>query len=403
MQDLKKNKRKMMNKKQTQMTSDIEVLDNFKEESVPCEVTRGCRPKQNTCNNDNDCGCNKPQKHDDCGCSKPQKHEHEHECDCHCYCECEPCNKKKECEPCDIESKTCFDNPCGPACCNPIIPQNFCVSNSVPYAIEANRIYDTMRFQIFTDATGNGGSPLYFETEVIEVNGPVIGGQVGVTIDKICINYEEIEIDTGCVSLEDYDIEPLQSRDGENCQYDFEYAVCGEKNKECCNKGKGTSVTYKQRGLTVELEDLVLELRGRCGCTEFVALAYPVSNSNKCKSGNVKFVFNTLSAPCCLPSSGKSIKLRQNYQTSLTVDCIGKSFLSCDCCDGERYYNLEIPNGIDLVLCLQETVSILIGEQIVVLGSPQAIEPRIVDTFSKVCDFTDCGSKPNNGSCGCNK
>lgn len=391
MQDLKKNKR---NKKQVPMTTGLEVIENYVEESVSCELSRSCKKE--------DCGC-KSHKYDcDCGSNKPQKQE----CECHCVCDCSP--SKKECEPCDIEAKTCFDNQCGPTCCNPIVPQNFNVSCAIPYAIEANRVFDTMRFQMFTDATNENGYPVNFEVEVVEVNGPVpTGAQVGVTIDKICINYDDIFVDTGCVSLEDYEVEPLERENGENCQTNFEYAVCGVKDAECCKQGKGKSVSYKQRGLVVEVEGLVLELRGSCGCTEFVALAYPVgSRSDKhCKEEKVRFAFNTLSAPICCPASGRAFNLRQNYQTSLTVDCIGKSYLSCRCCDCERYYELDIPGGIDLICCLQEVVSVVIGEQIVVLGAPNVIEPRIVDTFSKVCDFSDCGSKNSNskGSCGCSR
>lgn len=414
MQDLKKNKRKMMNKNQAPMTNDAEVYENYVEESIPCEISRAC--KKPIGGNEDDCGCNKPHKHEnDCGCNKPHKHDcdcgcnkpHHNECECHCVCDCN--SHKHDCEPCDIEAKTCFDNHCGPTCCNPIVPQNFNVACAIPFAIEANRVFDTMRFQTFTDGTDEHGGPVHFEVEVVEVRGPVpTGAQVGVTIEKICINYDDIFIDPGYTTLEDYEVVPLQHKHGENCQSNFEYAVCGVKNNECCKQGKGTSVSYKQRGLVVEVEGLVLELRGSCGCTEFVALAYPVSrrDSKKCREERVRFVFNTLSAPICVPSNGRPFNLRQSYQTGLTVDCIGKSFLSCCCHEGERHYELDIPNGIDVICCLEEIVSVLIGEQIVVLGAPQAIEPRVVDTFSKVCDFSDCSvntTKPANNSCGCHK
>ncbi|MEF9992458.1 MAG: hypothetical protein RSD22_10260 [Romboutsia sp.] len=388
MQDLKNNKRRATNKKQAPITMNSDFLDDFEQENLVCEVSRGCKPKQSPCNNDCECNC---------------------ECNCNCNCN----SKKDECEPCDIESKVCFDNKniCGPSCCNPIIPQNVCISNAVPYAIETNRVFDTMRFQTFTDATEINGGPVYFETEVVEVEGNVpLGAQVGVTIDKICINYSEIEISPGYVSLEDYEVEQLRHKYGQDCKSDFEFSVCGDRDSKCCSQGKGKSASYKQRGLVVEVEDLVLELRGKCGCTEFVAIAYPVAKKGDCKTikaDRVRFVFNTLSAPICLPADGRNVTLRQGYQTNLTVDCIGKSLLSCECCDGEKFCRLDIPNGIDLILCLQETVSILIPEQIVVLGAPTPIDPRIVDTFSKVCDFKECGttlcqpSTSKKGSCGC--
>ena len=100
--------------------------------------------------------------------------------------------------------------------------------------------------------------------------------------------------------------------------------------------------------------------------------------------------------------------LRKSYLTNLTVDCIGKALLRCvetDYCD--CYYELSIPNDIDLICCLQLTVSTLINDQIVVLGSTTAIQPRVVDTFSKVCDFSTCpgdtesANNNNNNSCGC--
>jgi hypothetical protein len=84
----------------------------------------------------------------------------------------------------------------------------------------------------------------------------------------------------------------------------------------------------------------------------------------------------------------------------------------CDCC--ECYYCLNIPGGIDVILCLQEVVSLLVNEQLVVLASPAGIEPRVVDSFSNVCDFTQCsdnatqpanaqlGNANGNSGCGCN-
>ena len=49
-------------------------------------------------------------------------------------------------------------------------------------------------------------------------------------------------------------------------------------------------------------------------------------------------------------------------------------------------------------MCLQSVVSTLINEQIVVLGAPNPIQPRIVDTFNKVCDFRSCGERSNTAS-----
>ncbi len=77
---------------------------------------------------------------------------------------------------------------------------------------------------------------------------------------------------------------------------------------------------------------------------------------------------------------------------NLSVDCIGKALLCVvDHSDCECFFNLDIPNGIDVILCLQEVVSILRSEQIVVLASPTAVQPRVVDTFANVCDFNQCG------------
>ncbi|MCE0633067.1 exosporium morphogenetic protein CdeC, partial [Clostridioides difficile] len=322
-------------------------------------------------------------------------------CGCHDHCKC-------DCEPCEMDSDECFENKCGPECCNPISPRNFSVSNAVPFAIEANRIFDTMQFQTFTDATGPNGEPLTFETEVVEVFGSVpSAGKASVTIEKICLSNDGIVIDTGMTTLEDFDLDPLGDIVGRNCETTFEFAVCGERNAECCRQGKGKSVAYKQRGLTVAVRNLVLELRGRCGCTEFVALAFPaVRAGGGCKRrvDYVEFTFNTLSAPICLPADGRAVTLRQEYQTNLTVDCIGKSILKLECNECcEPFYELIIPNDIDLVLCLQNTVSTLISEQIVVLASPNPIQPRLVDTFSKVCDFSQCGPNHESGKPSCHR
>ena len=408
MQDLKKNKRKMMNQQRDTMPIETNVEDNFEEVLLSEDISRGCRPKHD-CHKEKDCEC-RP-KHDchkdnDCECRPKHDCHNDNDCDCNCNCNCNCnsnccCDDHHDCDcdftPCGMDSKTCFKNPCGPSCCDPITPERFSVANSVPFAIETNRIFDTMRFQTFTDATELDGDPLVFATEVVEVNGPIPRvGPVSVTIDKICINFNRIIIDTGKTSLEDFEVVPLDDTVGKNCETEFEFAVCGERNAPCCREGRGKSVAYKQRGLNVEVEDLVLELRGRCGCTDFIALAFPAvkkSGGKKCEVDRVRFTFNTLSSPICLPADGRGVTLRQTYQTNLTVDCIGKAFLSCECFEGESFFDLDIPNGIDLILCLQNTVSTLISDQIVVLGSPTLVQPRIVDTFAEVCDFRQCGPR----------
>lgn len=381
MKDMKKISKKVSNRPLLKP-----AVEKKSEEAISEEFNRNCKPKVSP----------------EYDCKKM-----------HCECECK-CNVKPNCEPCKIDAEDCIENvSCGPTCCNPATPRNFSTSNCVPYAIEASRIYDTMQFQTFTDALGEDGEPLCFEYEVVEVRGPVPrGGQVNVVIDKVCLNYYSISINPGTPSLEDLEINLVENI--KPCETTFDYYVCLEKNRECCKQCKGQKVVYKQKGASVVVEDLVLELRGKCGCTEIVALAYPTtkpSNHHNKNCGDVEFIFNTLSAPMCLPADGKNIILRQDFQTNLTVDCIGKALLKyvekdcCDdCCGHEGFYKLCIPNDIDLICCLQLTVSILINEQIVVLGSSQAINPRIVDTFSKVCDFSGCGDCSNNDkkdNCGC--
>jgi hypothetical protein len=396
MQDLKKNKRKIMNHQVSANTSKINKEQTY-EEDVCDELDRSC-------------GCKSKPNHDNaCDTKHNCNHDHDCHCDCHCHCDC---NSKPKCEPCEIESKECIDNNCGPECGNPISPLNFSVSNSVPLAIEANRVFDSMVFQTFTDASAPNGEPLSFDIDVIEVNGPVPRvGQVNVTIEKICINYSGIVIEPGITTLEDFDLQPIDQTTGRPCESNFEYAVCGDINTICDRQGKGTNVLYKEKGLSVTVEDLVLELKGKCGCTEIIALAHPSvrgAGGQKRQCGDVEFIFNTLSSPILVPSDGRNFILRQDFQTSLTVDCIGKAFLRCvDHDECESYFDLSIPNDIDLILCLQNIVSILINEQIVVLGAPNSIQPRIVDTFNKVCDFN--GDEDTNNTkeckkgCGCNK
>jgi len=392
MQDLKKNKRKIMNHQASSDTSKVNK-EQIYEENVCDELDRSC-------------GCKSKPNYDNAYDKKHNcNHDHDCHCDCHCHCDC---NSKPKCEPCDIESEECIPNNCVSGCCSPVAPKNFCVSNSVPYAIEANRIYDTMEFQTFTDATSPDGEPLDFDYEIIEIDGHVPkSGKVNITIYEVCLNYSAIVIDPGHTTLEDYDLQPLYKKHGKECETKFEYAVCGEKDATCSMQGKGKSAAYKEKGLTVIVEDLVLELKGKCGCTEIRALAYPSVRGvggQKRQCGDVEFIFNTLSAPICLPADGRSFTLRQDFQTSLTVDCIGKAFLRYVDRDGcEDYYDLCIPNDIDLVLCLQCIVSALISDQIVVLGAPNSIQPRIVDTFNKVCDFGRVEDTNNTKNCGCRK
>ena len=39
--------------------------------------------------------------------------------------------------------------------------------------------------------------------------------------------------------------------DGEFCKTSFEYNVCGNKNRECSDQGKGERSAYKEKGLKV--------------------------------------------------------------------------------------------------------------------------------------------------------
>ena len=78
----------------------------------------------------------------------------------------------------------------------------------------------------------------------------------------------------------------------------------------------------------------------------------------------------------------------------MTVDCIGKTLLKAEYCkyNSEDYYEFCVPNGIDVIMCLEEVISILVSEQIVVLGVNHEIKPRVADTFAKVCDFDEINS-----------
>lgn len=404
MHDLKRNKKRMMNKQISPIANKVNSEEKHVEkhiekhtEELSEELSRACgyKPKSES---HHEHGCHKDQI---CGCNT--KHHH---CDCECGCNTKP--KCEPCEPCEIEAKECIENNCGPECCDPIALQKFSTTNSVPYAIEAKRIFDTMVFQTFTDAAASNGEALNFDYDVIEVNGPIPRvGQVDVTIEKICLNYSGIVIDAPDPTLEDYDLQRIDPINGNSCETSFEYAVCGEKYENCSQQGKGKSVVYKQRGLTIAVEDLVLELRCKCGCTEIIVLAYPSSkgsggHNKKCE--DVEFTFNTLSAPICVPSDGRNFILKQDFETSLTVDCIGKALLRYIDHEGcEGYYDFCIPNDIDLIMCLEATVSILLNDQIVVLGAPNTIQPRVVDTFTKVCDFKKNESENKTGNCGCKR
>ena len=395
MQDLKKNKRRI-----NQSTLQHEAKESLNEE-LQEDIARSCKSKG--------CNCN---KHDD-------------ECELECDCVCKPKHNHNhkhddECEPCEVESDECVDNVCGEECCNPLSSPKFSTANSVPLAIETNRVFDSIKFQVFTDADAPNGEDLFFEYEVVSVNGPIPrSGVVNVNIDKVCMNYTDVVIKPGTTTLEDHVVRPIKEVekepyeqenlcpefgdiDGEFCKTSFEYNVCGNKNRECSDQGKGERSAYKEKGLKVIVKNLVLELRGTCGCTEVTVLAYPArrtSNGDLELVNKVVFNFNTLAAPMCVPANGTSFTLRQNFQTALTVDCIGKTLL-------KFYYDFCIPNGIDLILCLEETVSILVSEQMVVLASPNAVDPRVVDTFAKVCDFTNNtgnNDNDNNGKRkGCN-
>lgn len=396
MQDLKRSRRRFANK-----PSQIEKCETIEEILVEemdrgCKNNHGCKPENHGHKHDNHC------KHD------------EYECEEVILCKKSDHNHHEDCEPCGVDFDNCQNNNCEEGCCGPIMPQKFSLQNSVPYAIEVDRIYDTMKFQVFTDASGPRNKPLYFRYDVVEVNGEIPQrGSVNIKIDKVCMNYNGIEIIPGNVSLENRTVTPLNPNlvceddalenlcpgfeDASNDdigQTLFEYNVSGNINKECCHKGKGEKVGYKEKGLRVKVYDLVLELEGKCGCTDVVILAYPTIKVG-CEfvdAEYVEFNFNTLTSTMCLPSDGTQVNLRQQFQTALKVECIGKALLRLNEIDCDEYdYEFCIPNGIDLVCCLEEVVSALISEQIVVLGSCKTITPRVVDTFTKVCDFSTCG------------
>ena len=226
MQDLKKNKRRI-----NQSTLQHEAKESLNEE-LQEDIARSCKSKG--------CNCN---KHDD-------------ECELECDCVCKPKHNHNhkhddECEPCEVESDECVDNVCGEECCNPLSSPKFSTANSVPLAIETNIVFDSIKFQVFTDADAPNGEDLFFEYEVVSVNGPIPrSGVVNVNIDKVCMNYTDVVIKPGTTTLEDHVVRPIKEVekepyeqenlcpefgdiDGEFCKTSFEYNVCGNKNREC--------------------------------------------------------------------------------------------------------------------------------------------------------------------------
>ena len=377
MQNLRKNKNKVITTQMMNLTNE-EAID-----TETCdEMNRGCKGKPNNMYNNNNCGkqtCNE--------CEPCHNHIHDHD---KCI---DPCKKphkpEKCCETCeDTLSQNCIKNTCDTnSCCSPLNVPRVSVANATPFAIDANRIFDTIQFQTFQDASGTG---LDYTYEVIEVSGMVPrSGQGKVTVEEICFNFDEMIIYPGNTSLEGYTVEEVTN--DVPCESNFDYTVCGERNRACCSRGLGTTTRYRQRGLTIQINGLEIILKCKCGCTKINVLVVPNSN-------NVVFNYNTLSAQMCVPSDGNSFTLRQNYQTQLSVGCVGTGLISKECVNGCTTYNFELPGGLDLVLCLQEIVSILKQEQVVVLGSTNQIQPRVVDNFAKVCNFSQCGGSNTNTS-----
>ena len=348
MQDLKKNKRRMNNKQMSTMSN---IPEREEVESVVAvevdELDRGCK-----CNNDMESHKNK--------CN--EKHE-KHECECECHCECK---KHEECKECEAVSEECSVNPCREECCNGIRP-TFSTRNASPVAIETNRIFDSIQFRAFTDAKGPNGQTLFFEFEVIDVRGNVPSrGLAKVVVDEVCMNFEELEITPGDITVDDFIVTPVENNSP--CDTVFESIVCPRRNATCCAQNRGQNVLFRERGLTVRVEDLVLEIRGHCGCTKIVALAFPAvkrGNGQLCRVDSVEFNFNTLASNICVPSSGRSITLRQDYLTKLTVDCISNAFISAeDCFDCDRNHDSDCDCDcdwvdVDMIVILTSIVSSL--------------------------------------------
>ena len=96
-------------------------------------------------------------------------------------------------------------------------------------AIETNRIFDSIQFRTFTDATGPNGQTLFFDFEVIEVRGNVPSrGLARVTVDEVCVNFEQLEITPGNVTVDDFDVTPIENNS--TCDTVFESIVCPRRN-----------------------------------------------------------------------------------------------------------------------------------------------------------------------------
>ena len=82
------------------------------------------------------------------------------------------------------------------------------------------------------------------------------------------MNYTDVVIKPGTTTLEDHVVRPIKEVekepyeqenlcpefgdiDGEFCKTSFEYNVCGNKNRECSDQGKGERSAYKEKGLKV--------------------------------------------------------------------------------------------------------------------------------------------------------
>lgn len=396
MQDLVKNNKKAANKRVFQTSQNQSNKKNTTVSTqVEEELDRGCCQQQPVC---------KPQpqpKPNPCNCIDDCCEHHHHHNPCGCNIDCCDCN--------DDCTENCFPNPCGDECGCPLKPAKFTTSQATMYPIETNRVYDTMMFRLFTDGKDSSGEDLNFNYTLGDLCGPLpCGTTTNVTIEKVCINYDNVTIVPGTTSLEELDVNPINNSGNQNCQSIFEYNVCGQLNKCCNKKCMGQNIAFKEKGLKVIVYGLEIELTGRFGCSEFTATATPKSS---CQLGSktttcAVFYFNTLSGDIVVPANGKPFVLREAFQTQLTVDCIGKGIITQTTVNNQPYYALSIPNGIDLVCCLQNVVSVLMEEQIVVLGGPTTIEPRLVDTFGSVCDFSQFSDNckipynPHN-NCGC--
>lgn len=383
MKDLMRAK-KVVSKRVTKPTQELENSSYIEETNeVEDDFERGCKSSGHKpqCHPYVQCECEC-----ECDCDCNHEHNHKHNHDCHSSC----CNCNE-----DDCTENCFPNPCPEECSQPLTPPKFPISQAVLYPIETNRVFDTIMFRVFTDGKKSNGDDLDFKYELGNLCGPLpSSARTNVTIEKVCINYSSIKINPGTTSLEQLKIEKVD-RKSQKCKSVFEYDVCGQLNRCCNDKCLGQNVAYKEKGLNVVVYDLELELTGRFGCSEFTAVAIPCS---KCESKHdnsncVVFYFNTLSGDLVVPADGRGFTLRQDFQTQLTVDCIGKGVITQKMVNNKPCYELDIPNGIDLVLCLQNVVSALIEEQIIVLGGPTRIRPRLVDTFGSVCDFSQFTGK----------